>query len=78
MTRDEDKSAVEEVIDKKLSQFWVDRELHYKHHEFIDRWMKWSNDMSKTIWHTLIKTIVLLALGLMALGALLKIWWKHL
>jgi len=78
MTRDEVKSAVEEVIDKKLSQFWVDRELHYKHHEFIDRWMKWSNDMSKTIWHTLIKTIVLLALGLMALGALLKIWWKHL
>ena len=78
MTRDEVKSAVEEVIDKKLSQFWVDRELHYKHHEFIDRWMKWSNDMSKTIWHTLIKTIVLLALGLMALGALLKIGRKHL
>jgi len=78
MTRDEVKSAVEEVIDKKLSQFWVDRELHYKHHEFIDRWMKWSNDMSKTIWHTFIKTIVLLALGLMALGALLKIGWKHL
>ena len=78
MTKDELKDAVGEAIDEKLSQFWVDRELHYKHHEFIDRWMKWSDDMSKTIWHTVVKAIVLLALGLMALGALLKIGWRHL
>ena len=78
MTREELKSTVEEAIDEKLSQFWVDRELHYKHHEFIDRWMKWSDDMSKTIWHTIIKTIVLGLLGLLALGAMLKIGWKHL
>jgi len=78
MTRDEIKSAVAEAIDEKLNQFWVDRELHYKHHEFIDKWMKWSNDMSKTIWHTIIKTIVLGLLGLLALGALLKMGWKHL
>jgi len=78
VTKDELKESIGEAIDEKLSQFWVDRELHYKHHEFIDRWMKWSDDISKTIWHTLIKTAVLLALGLMALGALLKIGWRHL
>ena len=72
MTRDEVKSAVEEVIDKKLSQFWVDRELHYKHHEFIDRWMKWADEATKTIWTTLIKTVVLFILGLIALGAFFK------
>ena len=78
MTKEELKSAVIEAIDEKLSPFWVERELHYKHHEFIDKWMKWSDDMSKTIWHTIIKTIVLGALGLLVLGALLKIGWKHL
>ena len=68
MTREELKSTVEEAIDEKLSQFWVDRELHYKHHEFIDKWMKWADDASKTIWHSIIKAIVLFVLGLIALG----------
>ena len=68
MTKEELKSAVEEAIDEKLSQFWVDRELHYKHHEFIDKWMKWADDASKTIWHSIIKAIVLFVLGLIALG----------
>ena len=78
MTKEELKSAVIEAIDEKLTPFWVERELHYKHHEFIDRWMNWSDDMSKTIWHTIIKAIVLGLLGVLALGALLKIGWKHL
>ena len=68
MTKEELKSAVEEAIDEKLSQFWVDRELHYKHHEFIDKWMKWADDASKTVWHSIIKAIVLFVLGLIALG----------
>ena len=78
MTKEELKSAVIEAIDEKLTPFWVERELHYKHHEFIDKWMKWSNDASKTIWHTIIKTFVYGILILIVLGALLKIGWKHL
>lgn len=72
MTKDELKSAVGEAIDEKLSQFWVDRETHYEHHKFIDKWMKWADDATKTIWHTIIKAIVLLILGLIAVGALIK------
>ena len=78
MTKEELKSAVIEAIDEKLTPFWVERELHYKHHEFIDKWMKWSDDASKTIWRTIIKTFVYGILILIALGALLKIGWKHL
>ena len=72
MTKDELKSAVGEAIDEKLSQFWVDRELHYEHHKFIDKWMKWSDDASKTVWHTIIKAIILAVLGLIAIGVVLK------
>ena len=72
MTKDELKSAVSEAIDEKLSQFWVDREVHYKHHEFIERLMTWYDDASKTMWHTIIKAIILLIMGLIAIGALFK------
>ena len=73
MTRSEIKEAVAEAIDEKLSQFWVNRELHFEHHQFIDRWMKWSDEASKTIWTTLIKAVVLFVLGLIALGAFFKL-----
>ena len=73
MTRDEVKSAVAEAIDEKLSQFWVDRELHFEHHKFIDRWMKWSDDASKTIWRTIIKAVIITILSLIALGALFRL-----
>ena len=72
MTRDEVKSAVAEAIDEKLSQFWVDGEIHYKHHEFIDRWMKWADEASKTMWTTLIKAVILFVLSLIILGAFFK------
>ena len=49
MTKEELKSAICEAIDEKLSQFWVGREVHYKHHEFIERLMTWYDDASKTI-----------------------------
>ena len=73
MTKEELKSAIGEAIDEKLSQFWVARELHYKHHEFIDKWMKWSDDVSKTIWSSIVRYIVIFILGLIALG----FFWKH-
>ena len=72
MTKDELKSAVGEAIDEKLSQFWVDREVHYKHHEFIERLMTWYDDASKTIWHTIIKTLIIGIMILIAIGAFIK------
>ena len=73
MTKEELKSTMEEVLDSRLKEFWVDRELHYKHHEFIDRWMKWSDDVNKTIWRSIIKYVVIFIMGLIALG----FFWKH-
>lgn len=72
MTKEELRIAVGEAIEDKLKDFWVDREQHYAHHKFIDKWMKWSDEAEKTVWATIVKTVVLFVLGLIALGALLK------
>ncbi len=72
MTRSEIKEVVEEAIDDKLKEFWVDRELHYKHHAFIDKWMQWSDDATKTIRHTILKAIVLFFLGLLVVGFFIR------
>lgn len=73
MTKEEMKSIIDDSLEAKFSQYWVDRELHYKHHEFIDKWMKWADDASKTMWGTLIRALVLFMLALIALGFFLKL-----
>lgn len=72
MTKEEMRAAVEEAIDGRLKEFWVDRELHYKHHDFIDKWMKWCDDASTTFRRSIIKAIVISVLGLIALGFFVK------
>ena len=73
MTKEELKEVVESALEGRLKEFWVDRELHYKHHEFIDKWMKWSDDVSKTVWRSVVRYIVIFIMGLIALG----FFWKH-
>ena len=75
MTKDEIRDVIENALESKMKEFWVDRELHYKHHEFIDKWMQWADDTSKTVRHTVITFIILGLLGLLALGFFIR--WKQ-
>lgn len=72
MTEEELKNIIDESLDNKFKQYWVDRELHYKHHEFIDKWMKWTDDATKTIWNSILKAVILGILALIALGFFVK------
>lgn len=72
MTKEDIKSVIDESLDSKFREYWVDRELHYKHHEFIDKWMRWADDASKTIWGTLLRGFVLFIMALIALGFFLR------
>lgn len=58
LTREELKTIIKEAIDEKLNEFWIDREEHYKQHQFLSSLMKWSETCSNTIVRTCIKCFV--------------------
>ena len=62
------KSLVKEAMKEETHEFWIDREVHYKQHEFISSWMLWSDRISNTVISSLVKGIVIFVLGLLALG----------
>lgn len=68
----EDIEQLGELITKSINNsaraFFIDREKHYKHHEFVDSVIKFSEFASKTAWRTVIGGAVLFVMGIMGLG----------
>lgn len=62
------KEAVKAAMDEKMAEYWVDREKHYQHHEFIDSLIKWADRVSDTTVKAVITAIVMGILALLVLG----------
>ena len=62
------KDVIKEAMKEETHEFWIDREVHYKQHEFISSWMLWSDRISSTVVSSIVKGLVIFVLGLLALG----------
>lgn len=74
MTPDEIKIAVKDAIDERMSEFFVDREVHYKHHEFVGRMISWTDNISSALVSSIVKAVVGIILILLGLGV--AVWLR--
>jgi hypothetical protein len=72
MEREAIKEAVREAFSEELKAFYIDRETHYKQHEWLGDMIKYTETCKSAILKTVISIIVVGALGLMFLGFSLK------
>lgn len=75
MNKDEIKQIIEDAIEEKMQQYWVDREKHYQQHDFIDRLMSWADTISNSFLRAIATAITLAIIGLIVLGFIL--WGKN-
>lgn len=68
--------AVGKAIDEKTSSFYVDREKHWKHHEFLDKLIKFFDSAQNFTWRTALVMVFLGALIFIILGFLFALWIK--
>ena len=73
MEREAIKEAVKEALGEELKSFYVDRETHYKHHEFIEEWIGWTKQCKSVVLKTLMSGFLMALLGLIALGFIFKV-----
>jgi hypothetical protein len=66
------KQAVKEAFKEELQQFYIDRETHYQHHQFIADWIESVKQCKSVVLKTIYTIIVVGALGLLALGFITK------
>lgn len=66
------KSAVREALRDELQAFYIDREKHYRHHDFVEAWMLWTQTCKSTLLKTIIGALAIGALGMMMLGFIFK------
>ena len=68
MDKEEVKDAVKEAIKEERKSFHIDSELHYNHHQFLIRLMKWFKSVSDWTGKIIIGTIVSAIIALIVLG----------
>lgn len=72
MERDAIKEAVKEAFQEELKAFYIDRETHYKQHEWLGEMMKYADTCKSVILRAVLTVLVAGALGLMFLGFTIK------
>lgn len=75
MTKYEIKQVIEDAIEEKMQQYWVDRETHYRQHDFIDRLMSWSDTISNSFLRAIATALTMAIIGLILLGFIL--WGRN-
>lgn len=62
-------NAITKSLDNKLAPFYVERETHYNHHQFIGGLIKLTDRVSSTTVSFLVKTFIGAVLVLILMGA---------
>ena len=68
------KKVVKEAMAEEREDFYIDREQHYKHHDFIENLSQLISGTKSTIWRTVIKIFVWGGLIIFLFGLLT--WFK--
>jgi len=64
------KEAVHEALQERLGEFFIEREKHFEHHQFIDGVMQFSNSVKSTACKTVTTTMIIGAATILLLGLL--------
>ncbi len=56
------------AIDSKVADFYVDRETHYQHHQFMGSFIAWVNKTRNTAWKSFVSVVVFAVLTLLVFG----------
>jgi hypothetical protein len=65
-------AGVKAALEAELKPFYVDRETHFKQHEFIAEMMKYAETCKSVVLGTVVRVIVYGVLGLLAIGFFIK------
>jgi preprotein translocase subunit Sss1 len=73
LTKDEIAEVVKQSIqagihEQEQAAFWVDREEHHDHHEFLKELINFLKDTRTTVWKTFVRTSIVGILGIFVLG----------
>jgi len=67
------KKAVAEAMQENMKNFYIDRELHYKHHEYLEDWIDWTKDWKSCCRKAFAGMLVVGVITCLVIGFVVKI-----
>lgn len=68
MNRGNIKEIIKEALDERIAEFYIDREEHYKDHEFIKSWRCFNDKVVSTAVVATTKIFIISLFGLIVTG----------
>jgi hypothetical protein len=66
------KEAVREAFQEELKAFYIDRETHYQHHQFLGGIIKWCEQCKSIVLKTIVTAVVGGVIALLVIGYSIK------
>lgn len=63
----------ENIKEERNKEWWIDREKHYKHHDFMDAFIKFMDEGKSAVLRTFLYFVIAAILGLLTVGIWAKI-----
>lgn len=73
--KDAVRGAVKEAVDEALKPFYIERETHYQHHEFLGKFIDLSNTVLNSGCAAAAKIVIGAMFALLLFGFIM--WGKH-
>jgi len=70
------KAGVKAALEEELRPFYIDRETHYKQHEFLGDMIEYSKTCKSVVLKTIVTIVAVGVLSYMCIGFFLKHGWK--
>lgn len=62
------KVAVKEAMKEEMADFYIDRETHYKQHQWLSGLIEWTNTCKTTCGRVIVQAVCFGFIGLLVLG----------
>ena len=76
MDKEAIKEAVREAFKEELKAFYIDRETHYKQHEWLGEMIQYCDQCKSVVWKTVVTIFVGGAIACMVAGFIFKSGWS--
>ncbi len=68
LTKEDVKEIIDEAIENKVKDFYINREEHYQHHQFVKSFIELMQTSRKTAMRVIIGSATVAVIGLVVAG----------
>lgn len=65
------RDLIKESVHENLGAYVIPKDQHYKDHLWLSEWREWQDNIKSNFWKEVVRTVLMVIMGLLLLGFIL-------